>query len=141
MPRLDLPELDPRAYFPADSLDRIAEYRRVTRALLVASLVLQLAVLAVLVWKADALAEALAGPLRGRLRTGVVVGVLAALALWLALLPLGAISHWWQRRYGLSEQGYGGWVRDSVLSLGIRAVLVAVALGGAMFLATKLGPS
>jgi STE24 endopeptidase len=141
VPRLDLPELDPRAYFPADSLDRIAEYRRVTRALLVASLVLQLAVLAVLVWKAGALAEALAGPLRGRLRTGVVVGVLVALALWLALLPLGAISHWWQRRYGLSEQGYGGWVRDSVLSFGIRAVLVAVAVGGAMFLATRLGPS
>jgi STE24 endopeptidase len=141
VPRLDLPELDPRAYFPADSLERIAEYRRVTRVLLVASLVLQLAVLAVLVWKASALAEAFAGPLRGRIRTGVVVGVLVALSLWLTLLPLGAVSHWWRRRYGLSEQGYGGWLRDSAVSFGIRAVLVAMTVAGAMFLATKLGAS
>jgi STE24 endopeptidase len=141
VPRLDLAELEPRAYFPADSLERIADYRRVTRILLVASLILQLAVLAVLVWKAGALAEALGGPLGGRIRTGVGVALLVALTLWLALLPLGAVSHWWQRRYGLSEQGYGGWLRDSVLSLGIRVVLVVVAVSAAMFLATKLGSS
>jgi STE24 endopeptidase len=69
------------------------------------------------------------------------VGVLVALSLWLALLPVGAVSHWWRRRYGLSEQGYVGWLRDSAVSLGVRAVLVAIAVAAAMFLATRLGPS
>jgi STE24 endopeptidase len=139
VPRLDLPELDPRAYFQAASLERIGDYRRVSRALFIGSLLLQLALLAVLVWKAGALADLLADPLRGRIRTGVGVGLLVAVSLWLALLPLAAMSHWWRRRYGLSEQGYAGWLRDSAVSLGVRAVLVAIAVAGAMFLAAKLG--
>lgn len=141
VPRLSLPELDPRDYFPADALERIAEYRRVSRLLFLASLGAQLVVLGVLVWKAGALADALAGLGRGRLRTGVLVGLAVALSLWLATLPLGAGSHWWRRRYGLSEQGYGGWLRDHVLALGVQAVLVAIAVAGAMWLAGRLGGS
>jgi STE24 endopeptidase len=139
VPRLDLPELDARAYFSPGSLERIADYRRVSRTLLIGSLALQVALLAVFVWKAGALADLLAGPLRGGIRTGIGLGLLVALSLWAALLPLGALSHWWRRRYGLSEQGYPGWVRDSAVSLGIRAVLVTIAVAGAMFLAAKLG--
>jgi STE24 endopeptidase len=141
VPRLDLPDRDPRAYFPAESLERIADYRRVTRVLLIASLVVQLGLLAVFVWKAGPLAELLAGPLRGSVRTGVALGLLVAVTLWAALLALGAVSHWWRRRYGLSEQGYAGWLRDAAVSLGIRAVLVAIAVAGAVFLASKLGAS
>jgi len=141
VPRLDLPELNAREYFPAASLERIADYRRVTRILLIASLLVQLGLLALLVWKAGALADLLPEPLRGRIRTGVALGLLVALTLWIALLPLGALSHWWRRRYGLSEQGYAGWLRDSAVSLGIRAVLVAIAVTGAILLATKLGAS
>ena len=141
VPRIDLPDLDPRAYFPADELERIADYRRVTRGLFAASLLIQLGVIAVLVWKAGALADLLGGVLHGRIRTGVGMGLFLALALWLALLPVGATSHWWRRRYGLSEQGYGGWLRDSGVSLGVRLVLVTVAVAGAMFLAAKLGSS
>jgi STE24 endopeptidase len=139
VPQLDLPDLEPRAYFAADQLERIADYRRVTRLLLVASLLLQLAVIAVIVWKAGAIADFLGGALHGRIRTGVGVGLFVALALWIVLLPIGAISHWWQRRYGLSAQGYPGWLRDGALSLGVRMVLVAIAVAAAMFLAGKLG--
>ena len=141
VPRLDLPDLDPRAYFAPSDLERIADYRRVTRLLLAASLLAQLALLAVLVWKAGAIADLLGDALHGRIRTGVGVGLFVALALWLLLLPLGATSHWWRRRYGLSEQGYAGWLRDSALSLGIRLVLVAIAIALAMFLAARLGSS
>jgi STE24 endopeptidase len=69
------------------------------------------------------------------------VGLFVAVTLWLVLLPLGATSHWWQRRYGLSKQGYAGWLRDSALSLGIRLILVAIAVGLAVFLAARLGSS
>jgi Zn-dependent protease with chaperone function len=139
VPQLDLSDLDSRAYFAADELERIADYRRVTRLLLAASLLLQLVVIAVIVWKAAAIADFLGAALHGRIRTGVAVGLFVALALWIALLPIGVLSHWWQRRYGLSEQGYPGWLRDSALSLGVRIVLVAIAVAAAMFLAGKLG--
>ncbi|MGH3004630.1 MAG: M48 family metallopeptidase [Gaiellaceae bacterium] len=136
---IQLPSLDARAYFPADALERIGEFRRVSRILFLASLAVEIAVLAVLVWKAGWLADRLAELGRGRIRTGVLVGIAVALAIWLATLPLGAVSHWWRRRHGLSEQGYEGWLRDGAVSLGVQAVLVAIAVAGAMWLAGKLG--
>jgi STE24 endopeptidase len=139
VPRLNLPQLDPRDYFPADALERIADYRRVSRILLLASFAVEIAVLAVLVWKAGWLSDRLAEVGRGRIRTGVLVGLAVACSLWLAGLPIAAVSHWWRRRYGLSEQDYGGWLRDQAVSLGIQAVLVAIAVAGAMWLAVKLG--
>ena len=139
VPRLTLPELDPRDYFPAEALERIADYRRVSRILLLASVAVEIAVLALLVWKAGWLADRLGEVGRGRIRTGVLVGVAVALSLWLAGLPLGAVSHWWRRRYDLSEQAYAGWLRDQAVSLGVQVVLVAVAVAGAMWLASKLG--
>ncbi|MGH3030353.1 MAG: M48 family metallopeptidase [Gaiellaceae bacterium] len=136
---VELPRLDAQDYFPADALERIGDFRRVSRILFLASLALEIAVLAVLVWKAGWLAERLAELGRGRIRTGVLVGITVALALWLAVLPLAAASHWWRRRYGLSEQGYVGWLRDAAVSLGVQAVLVGIAVAGAMWLAGKLG--
>jgi STE24 endopeptidase len=139
VPHLHLADLDARAYFGARELERIADYRRITRLLLVASLALQTGVLALFVWKRAALADALGDVLHGRLRTGVAIGALVAAGLWLALLPLGGIGHWWQRRYGLSTQGYGGWVRDQAVTLGIQVVLVAAAVALFMALAVWLG--
>jgi STE24 endopeptidase len=141
VPALQLAELDPRAYFGAQELARISDFRRLTRGLLVASLVVEAGVLAVFVWKAGGLAEAVGGLARGRVRTGVAVAALITLALWLALLPLAGVSHWWRRRYGLSEQGYAGWLRDQAVSLAIEAVLVAVAVALFMALAASLGRS
>jgi STE24 endopeptidase len=139
VPRLSLPHLDPRDYFPPDALERIGDYRRVSRILLLASVAVEIAVLALLVWKAGWLADRLADLGRGRIRTGVLVGVAVALSLWLAGLPLAAVSHWWRRRYDLSEQGFGGWFRDQAVSLGVQVVLLAIAVAGAMWLAGKLG--
>jgi STE24 endopeptidase len=139
VPRLDLPELNPRDYFPADALERAADFRRVSRLLFFGSLALQLFVLGLLVWKARPLADALADVFRGRIRTGVALGIVVALALWLVVLPLHAVSHWWRRRYGLSEQGYDGWLRDEAVSLGITIVLATIAVVGALALAGWLG--
>jgi STE24 endopeptidase len=139
VPRLDLPELDPRDYLPADALERAADFRRISRLLFFGSLALQLLVLGFLVWKARPLADALGDVFRGRIRTGVAMGIAVALALWLVVLPLHAVSHWWRRRYGLSEQGYDGWLRDEAVSLGITVVLAAIAVAGALALAGWLG--
>jgi STE24 endopeptidase len=139
VPELHLAALDPRAYFGGAELARIADFRRLTRGLLFASLVLEAGVLALFVWKAGAVADAFGSVARGRIRTGIAVAAAVVLAAWLALLPLAGVSHWWRRRYDLSEQGYGGWLRDQAVSLGVQVVLVAVAVAVFMALATWLG--
>jgi len=141
VPHLQLADLDPRAYFGAQELERIEDFRRLTRALLVASFALQAALLLVLVWKAGPITDALAGLAKGRVRTGLATAAVAVLAIWLALLPLAGISHWWRRRYGLSNQGYGGWLRDQGVSLGVQLALVLLAVAIFMALATWLGRS
>jgi STE24 endopeptidase len=139
VPDLDLSSPDPRAFFPAAELSRIADFRRVSRALFLGSLAVEVAVLVGLVLVARPLAERVRRLARGTVRTGVVVALVAVLAVWLAQFPLGATSHWWRRRYELSRQGYDGWLWDSLTGLAIRAVLVAIAVVGAMLLWRRLG--
>jgi STE24 endopeptidase len=139
VPHLQLPNLDPRAYFSAGELARIEDFRRLTRALLLGSLVIEGTVLALLAWKASWLSDTIGGLARGRLRTGATLGALAAFTVWLALLPLGAVSQWWRRRYGLSHQSYANWLRDQAVSLAIQVVLVTVAVVVVMALAGWLG--
>jgi STE24 endopeptidase len=141
VPRLDLPHLDERSFFSVDVLDRIHDYRRLSRALLLGSLAAELVVLALLVWKAGALADFLSGFARGRIRTGVLLGLAVAAALWLAVLPFSAVSLWWRRRYELTHQGVAGWLRDQVVALGVELVLVAATVAVALALAGWLGRS
>jgi STE24 endopeptidase len=140
VPALDLPEFDPRAYFDAALLERIDNYRAPARALFVAWVVAEIAVLALLVWKAGALSGRLEGVGRGRVRTSVLVGLVVVSALWLAGLPFAAVSLVRRRNVYLSQQSWGGWLRDEVVSLGIRAVLVSLAVAGAVWLAGRFGP-
>jgi STE24 endopeptidase len=140
VPHLELPNLDPRAYFSATELGRIEDFRRLTRALLLGALAVEGVILALLVWRASWLADTIGGFAKGRLRTGALLGALAASAVWLALLPLGAVSQWWRRRYGLSNQEYTGWLRDQAVSLAIQIVFVTAAVVLVMALAGWLGP-
>jgi STE24 endopeptidase len=139
VPDLVLPTLDPAELFRAEELDRIADYRRVARPLFLGSLAVELVVLGTIVLFARPLAGQVRRLAPGAVRTGVALALLAALAVWIARLPLGATSHWWRRRFGLSEQGYGGWLGDSVVQLAIHVVLVAIAVGGAMLLWRRFG--
>ena len=139
VPALDLPDLDPARYFSEAELARADRFRAVTRALWGASLVLELAVLALLAWRGRGLAERVRTVARGRVRTGVVLGLVAVALTALATLPLALTRHWWNRRYGLSEQAYASWAGDWALSVAIRAVLVSLAVAGVVWLAGRLG--
>ncbi len=136
---VDLPALAAGDFFSPAYLERAEHFRAVTRVLWAVTVALELTVLALLVWKARSLAARLAPLARGRVRTGVALGLVALIAVRLATLPLGVIRHWWNRRYGLSEQGYWAWLGDAGTSLAVRAVLVAIAVTGAMWLAGWLG--
>jgi Zn-dependent protease with chaperone function len=141
VPRLDIPHLDPRDYFSAAELARADDYRRVSRALLLGSLAVQLVVMVLLVWKARPLADALEGIGRGRIRTGVLVSIAVVIALWLATVLIGAVLLWWRRRYGLSNQTAAGWLRDQAVALGVECLLVAAAAAVTLGLAAWLGRS
>lgn len=140
VPDLALPDLDPRDFFSAAELGRIEDYRRWSRILFLASLAVEVAVLALLVWKAGALAGRLGRIGRGCVRTGVLVGMAVVVAVWLAGLPFAATAHRRRREFDLSEQGWGGWLADRATSLAVEAALVAIAVAGAVWLATRLGP-
>ncbi|HEY7562294.1 MAG TPA: M48 family metallopeptidase [Gaiellaceae bacterium] len=139
VPSLSLPTLDPRDYFSAAELERIGDYRRVSRVLFLGSLAAQIVVLGLLVWKADGLATGLGRIGRGRVRTAVLVGLAVVGSTWLAALPFGAVTQHRRREFGLSEQGWGGWIRDQCVSLGVEAVLVTIGVAGAVWLAARLG--
>jgi len=136
---LQLPHVDPASLFGADELDRIERYRRVSRALLAGSLVLEALVLVGFVLGARRAARRARRLGRGAVRTGVILGVTIAVAVWLVQLPLGAVGHWWALRYGLSHQGWGGWFGDAVTNLGIQVVVSALAVAAAVWLARRLG--
>jgi len=143
VPALDLPRLDPADFFPAAELERIRDFRTLTRWLWVASTLIELGVLALLAWRGRALAAGVRSVLRltpsARVRCGAGVAACCSLAVWLATLPVGAVAHWWYRRYGLTEQGYAAWLGDRALSLAVTTVVVVLAVAGAVYLAVRLG--
>jgi STE24 endopeptidase len=139
VPTLSLPTLDPRDYFSAAELQRIDDYRRVSRVLFLGSLAAQIVVLALLVWKAERLAAGLGRIGRGCLRTAVLVGLAVVVSTWLVALPFAAVTQHRRREFGLSEQGWSGWLRDQCVSLGVEAVLVTIGVAGAVWLAGRLG--
>jgi STE24 endopeptidase len=133
---LELPRLDPRSQFSAAQLDETADYARVARALWIVSNLTQLVVLGLLAWLGPRLAVRLPG---GRLRRGLTLLIIVLAAVWVARLPVRAVSHWWRRRHGLSEQGYFDWLTAPWLELTAGVVIAWVALAVAMLLAQRLG--
>jgi STE24 endopeptidase len=70
---------------------------------------------------------------------GAAVAACCSVAVWFATLPIGAVRHWWYRRYGLTEQGYGAWLGDRALALLVTTVVVVLVVAVAVYLAGRLG--
>jgi STE24 endopeptidase len=96
-------------------------------------------VLALCVWKGRELADRLGRIGRGRIRTGVLVGLAVVVAVWLSGVPFAAVTHVRRRDYGLTEQGWGGWLVDRLTFLGVQAALISIAVAGTLWLAGRLG--
>jgi STE24 endopeptidase len=139
VPDLGLPDLGPSDFFTAVELDRIGDYRSVSRLLLLGSLAVDIVVLALLVWQARPLAARLERIGRGRVRTSMLVGLVVVAAVWLAGLPFAAATLVRRRNFGLSEQSWGGWLADQLTLLAVQAVLVSIGVAGAVWLAGRFG--
>jgi STE24 endopeptidase len=137
VPSLDLTHVSASHFFPASELARSERFGDGLRWLWVAATVTELAALGALVWKAGPLAAAAARLGRGRIRTGMVLAAGSALAFWVAAATVGAVGHWWLRRYGLSLESYARWLAGQAIALGVLVVLVAAAVAAALALAGR----
>jgi STE24 endopeptidase len=132
---LRLPRLDPRSAFPAHFLQRSASYERF---LLLDALLAQVTLLVVLALYARRGHRLMRESAAGRIGTGMLLGMLGFAIVWLAELPFGLAAVWWERRHGVSHQGYLTSVIQGFFSLGGRFLFISLALLVAMGLAGLL---
>jgi STE24 endopeptidase len=133
---LSLAHLDPTRYFTRAFLRRSASYERfldIDALLAEVTLVVVLCLYAVRGHRL--MRESAAGPIG----TGMLLGMLAFAIVWIAELPFGLAAVWWERRHGVSHEGYLTWAIQSFTGLGGKFVFVSFALLVAMWLGRVLG--
>jgi STE24 endopeptidase len=123
------PKLDPHDYFSATYLQRASDYEAFLRIDFVLSVVALLAVLAVYAARGARFTRESAA---GRVGTGMLLGMLGFGFVWLAQFPFGLAGLWWQRRHGVSKQGYLDWAVSSWADLGRVFLFVCIAIVIAM---------
>jgi hypothetical protein len=137
---LRLPHLDEDAVFGRELVGDARRYERLLDLLWLGATLTELVVLAVLVRRGRRLAVGLG---LGRVNAGIVVGVLSLTIVWAAGLPWVVAGQWWERRHGISYQGYaatlfGAW--GTLLGTTFAALIVLAIVLGALFgLAQDLG--
>lgn len=132
--------VDPTAGLPAEQVDRAQAFAAAIRPASLASLLLGLAVAAVLglTGLGARLVRGLPTPRRGRWAWQALLGVFALAVIGrLVTLPLSAYGEVVRHRYGLSTRSWGLWVRDVVVSTAIDAALTAVGVVALVWLARR----
>jgi STE24 endopeptidase len=133
----DLGEVDPTAGLPPEQLERAESFVSAIRPASLTSLLLSLAVAAVLglTRLGGRIVTAVARPLGGGWVWQVLLGVPALLLLGrLVTLPVAAYAEMLRHRYGLSTRGWGLWARDVAVATAIGAALTALAVLGLVWL-------
>src|SRR5919198_3014012 len=108
---LQLPRVDPHGVFSDALLRRTARHDGFLR---IDFLLASAAQLGALLWLA-------VQPPRGwgrPLLRGLELALLALVVSWVARFPFGLAAQWWERRYGISRQSYGGGGVDRLPSPG-----------------------
>ncbi len=129
---LHLPDLDQHAFFTPAQLEKAADYERFLRIDFVLSAIVLLVVLAVYARRGQRFTRESAA---GRVGTGMLLGMLGFAVVWLAELPFGVAALWWERKHGISKQGYLDVIVGSFVGLGGQFLFVCVAIGIVMALA------
>lgn len=132
---LRLPGVDAQATFSAAFLERSASYERF---LAIDALLATLALLGVLTLYARhghrLMRESAAGPIG----TGMLLGMLGLGIVWIVQVPFAVAAVWWERRHGVSHQGYVDSLVQGFLGLGGTFLAISFALLVAMWLARVL---
>lgn len=112
---LHLPHLSASTFFTPSELNRARNYERFMRIDYVLSQIALLAALTGYALRGERLERESAA---GRVGTGLLLGMLGLAIVWIAQLPFGLAGLWWERRHGISHQGYVSWVLESFFGLG-----------------------
>ncbi len=132
---LELSGRDPHDYFDAAFLARSASYERFLAIDALLAAVVLLIVLALYARHGARLTrESAAGPIG----TGMMLGMLGLGIVWIAEVPFGVAAVWWERRHGVSHQGYVEAVVQGFFQLGGTFLAISFALLVTMFLARLL---
>ncbi len=122
---LKLPQVPARSLFGAGYLSSSRSYELL---LAVVALLASLAALAVLILYARRghvlMRESAAGPIG----TGMLLGMLGLALVWLVEVPFRLVIVWWERRHGVSHEGYVSSVLASFLALGGTFLFVSLGL-------------
>jgi STE24 endopeptidase len=132
--------IDPTAGLPAEQVERAQAFAAAIRPASLVSLLLGLAVSAVLglTHLGARLVRALPAPHRGRWAWQALLGVFALVVIGrLVTLPLAAYGEVVRHRYGLSTRSWGLWVRDVAVSTAIDAALTALGVLALVWLARR----
>jgi STE24 endopeptidase len=132
---LPLPRVDPHRFFSSSFLRASASFDRFLEIDELLASVTLLAVLAAYAWRGHRLLRESAA---GRIGSGILLGMLGFALVWLAQVPFGLAAVWWERRHGVSHEGYVASLFSSFFALGGRFLFVALALAIAMALAGAL---
>ena len=115
VPSLRLPHVDARTLFSRSFLSRSSSYESFLAIDALLGDVTLIVVLAVYARRGQRLMRESAA---GRIGTGMMLGMLGFAVVWLAELPFGLAAVWWERRHGISHQGYVSSVIEGFVSLG-----------------------
>jgi STE24 endopeptidase len=133
VPSLHLSGLDERRFFSARQLSRAGSYSRGEDGLFLASLLAQLAALAILV---RLLPRSVRSMGLGRIGSGIVAGMVLLVTLWFVGLPFSLADLWWQHHWGLGPFDVFAWLAAQWSTLGPEAIfamatiVLIVGLGG-----------
>src|SRR5205085_10235265 len=122
---LTLPNLHPHRFFGDSLLSRTASYEAFLRIDALLAALAQLVALGFFAVKGPAFVRESAA---GRIGTGMLLGMLGLAFVWIAELPFGVAALWWERRHGISSQGYVTWLIDDFLSAGGQFLFISLAL-------------
>ncbi len=132
---LRLAHVDPRSEFSAAFLARSSSYERF---LVVDSLLGTVTLLVVLALYARRGHRLMRESAAGRIGTGMMLGMLGFAVLWIAEVPFSLAAVWWERRHGISHEGYVTSLLSSFAALGAKFLFVSLALLLAMGIAGVL---
>jgi STE24 endopeptidase len=132
---LHLPHVDAQRVFGSAFLRRSASF---DRFLYIDGLLASLTLLAVLALYARRGQRLMRESAAGRVGTGMLLGMLGFALVWLAQVPFGLAAVWWERRHGISHQGYADALLESFLGLGGRFLFISLGLAVTMGLAGAL---
>ena len=135
---LGLPHLDERAAFGSALTDKARRFERFLDWEWVVATVAALVAYVVMLGRGRGLAPRLG---LGSVNAGIVLGLVTLTVVWAVELPFGIAANWWQRRHGISREGYvtelaGAWGR----LLAVTAIAF-VALALVLSLARRFGRS